>query len=409
MAVPWREPGFGRSVHRSAVTAVGVACTLALGYVSAASRSLPVHVTTLDTDFAGGYQVCVADVDGDGRPDVIGLGQTVAWLRNPTWEKLPITGDHTQRNIDLAPYDIDGDGKLDLVVVSDFSMQHTGTGGTLRWFRRPVDLKKPWLGTVIDSESSMHRLRWVDAEGTGRKILVGFPIMGPGTSAPAYDQAGARLCFYRIPANPLRDPWPKKLLDTTLPVVHGVQVLDWDGDGREEILTASRQGVHLFHFQGAGDHLTWTKTHLCAGNQESSPARGSSEVRVGHLKDGRRFIATVEPWHGNQVVVYHPAETAGALWKRAVIDDSMDQGHAVWTADVDGDGADEIIVGFRGARHGVIIYRAADTAGTRWERTVVDDGVACQGMFAAQLQTGGPHGIVAIGGTTHNVRLLTFP
>src|SRR5262249_45826775 len=159
---------------------------------------------------------------------------------------------------------------------------------------------------------------------------------------------------------------------TTLPVVHGVQVLDWDGDGREEILTASRQGVHLFHFQGSGDHLTWTKTQLCAGNQESSPARGSSEVRVGHLKGGHRFIATVEPWHGTQVVVYHPPNTAGVLWKRAVIDDSMDQGHAVWTADLDGDGADEIIVGFRGQRHGVIVYRAADAAGTRWERTVVD-------------------------------------
>ena len=92
------------------------------------------------------------------------------------------------------------------------------------------------------------------------------------------------------------------------------------------------------------------------------------------------------------------------------MDDSLDQGHAVWTADVDGDGAEEIIAGFRGPRHGGG-SRAVDTMGAHWERKVIDEGIACQGMFAANLQSGGGvpaervHGIVAIGGATHNVRL----
>lgn len=367
------------------------------------------RVTTLDADFPGGYQVCVGDVDGDGRPDVIGLGRTVAWLRDPIWEKRPITGDQTHGNIDLAPYDIDGDGKLDFAVASEFSMNNPGAGGTIQWFRRADDLTKPWIGTVIDHEPTSHRLRWIDADGTGRKVLIDAPIMGPGTKAPAYDQAGARLVMYRVPKDPLHDRWPKQVIDTSLPVIHGLQVIDWDGDGREELLTASRQGVHLFHFHGAGEHLTWTKTHLCEGDQASSPAKGSSEVRVGHFGGGRRFIATIEPWHGNEVVVYHPPATPGALWRRSVIDDSLDEGHALWTADLDGDGADEIVAGCRGRRHGVFVYRALDREGTRWERTVLDEGIACQGMFAIHLPKHDRPGLVAIGGSTHNIRLYTFP
>jgi hypothetical protein len=130
---------------------------------------------------------------------------------------------------------------------------------------------------------------------------------------------------------------------------------------------------------------------------------------VGHLNSGRRFIATIEPWHGTKVVVYHPPARPGALWQRSVIDDSLDEGHALWTMDVDGDGADEIVAGFRGHRHGVLLFRALDRDGTRWERSLLDDGIACQGMFALDAAKGGPHGIVAIGGATHNIRLLTFP
>jgi hypothetical protein len=393
------------------MSAVGgiIALLLAYGHLIASSKALPVRVTTLDAAFAGGYQVCAADVDGDGRTDVLGLGQTVAWLRNPTWEKLPITGDRTQRNIDLAPYDVDRDGKLDLVVASDFSMNHTGSGGTLSWFRRSDDLKKPWIGTVIDAEPTSHRVRWADVEGTGRKRLVDAPIMGPGTQAPEYDQSGARLVMYRVPTDPAADRWPKQVIDSSLPVIHALQVVDWDGHGREALLTASRQGVHLFQFRGAGDHLTWTKTRLCDGEQESSPAKGSSEVRVGHLKGGRRFIATIEPWHGNKVVVYHRPEASGALWERSVIDETLDEGHALWTADLDGDGAEEIVAGSRGKRHSVTLYRALDRHGTQWERSVLDEETACQGIFGIDLQNGGRAGILAIGGATHNVRLLTFP
>ena len=48
--------------------------------------------------------------------------------------------------------------------------------------------------------------------------------------------------------------WTAHLIDDSLTVVHGVHVIDWDDDGRDEILTASFEGVHLFD-AASGQHL----------------------------------------------------------------------------------------------------------------------------------------------------------
>ena len=39
----------------------------------------------------------------------------------------------------------------------------------------------------------------------------------------------------------------------------------------------------------------WTKTRLGAGNQGAQPSKGSSEVKLGRLRGGVPYIATIEP------------------------------------------------------------------------------------------------------------------
>ncbi len=100
-------------------------------------------------------------------------------------------------------------------------------------------------------------------------------------------------------------------------------------------------------------------------------SRGASEIKQGKLKNGRPFIATIEPWHGNKVVVYTPPADASGLWDRHVLDDKLKWGHAVWCADLDGDGGDELIIGVRdilsdksGENCGVRIYKAGRRDGS---------------------------------------------
>jgi len=139
---------------------------------------------------------------------------------------------------------------------------------------------------------------------------------------------------------------------------------------------------------------------------------------MGFLDHGKSpFIATIEPWHGNQVVVYTPPAHGEGLWKRHVIDEQLRWGHAVWCADLDGDGNDELIIGVRDdpnpragdkftPRRGVRIYKCTDGKGETWVRQIIDDGgVAVEDLTAADLNGDGRIDIIAVGRQTGNARI----
>jgi len=159
----------------------------------------------------------------------------------------------------------------------------------------------------------------------------------------------------------------------------------------------------------------WTTRLVGAGYQDDPKgSRGASEVKVGRLKNGKRFIATVEPFHGNFVVAYTEGQDPKGLWKRTVVDEQIKWGHAVWCADLDGDGSDEFVLGFRdplptSRGPGVNVYRASASAAgdaITWEKHVIDDkGVATEDMTCADLNDDGRIDIVAVGRATHNIRI----
>lgn len=368
----------------------------------------------IETGLKIGYAVLLVDLNGDGKKDVVVVDTTrVVWYENPTWKRRTIIEGQTKPdNVCIAAYDIDGDGQLDLALGADWKPFNTKEGGTLQWLKRGRTLDEPWTLHPIGSEPTVHRIRFADVDGSGKPRLVVAPLMGRNSSAKNnwMDGEPVHLLAYSIPKDPVRDRWMPEVIDQSLHVVHNFWPVPAASGRGMDILTASYEGVNRLSRNGG----KWNRQHVGEGNQANPKSnRGASEVKEGKLRNGRRYIAAIEPWHGNQVVVYTPAMRPDQLWDRHVVDEQLKWGHAVWCADVDGDGDDELIVGVRddlssrpGERCGVRIYKATDGKGEKWVRHIVEDGgVAVEDMAAADLNNDGRVDIVAVGRKTGNVRI----
>lgn len=350
----------------------------------------------------GVYQCAVADINGDGKPDILALSSgksEIAWYENPTWKKRLITT-ATHANIDLAACDLDGDGKLELAVASEFDLGNSLKGGRLQWFHQNADPDAEWTAHDIASLPTAHRIRWADWDGNGKKELVVVPILGIGATPPDY-KVPLSLVSYAFEN---RTAHPHEI-DRSLTVGHGLRILDFDGDGRDDLLVASYEGVTWFKPAGKGAMRTWTKTPLGAGEQAMSPKRGSSEVDRGRLAGKKPFLATIEPWHGNEVVVYTQPSDGKGLWTRYVIDTTLTDGHALACVDLDGDGRSEIIAGYRGGAHNLYGYRCLDASGQHWERFVIDaGGMAGSGMVVADINGDGRPDLVACSASDGSIK-----
>jgi hypothetical protein len=360
---------------------------------------------TIDT-YPAGYQVAVADVNGDGRPDVIALSTNanrVDWYENPTWKSHAIT--RTPANIDIAPRDIDGDRRPEIALACGFYFSESNRGGDILWLHQSTEPDALWTTHPIAVDPVTHRLRWGDLDGEGRPELIHASLFGRGSRGTA-DPKPAHLWAFRMPKDWRAGKWETWPIDETLTVLHGLYVGDLDGDGRDEILTASFEGIHRFDWEGKGDSARWQRIRIARGaeprDQKAGTARGSSEVAPGKLGSaGRAFLAAIEPWHGNQVVVYTPSGSSDNAWQRHVLDDSLIEGHALVVADLDGDGADEIIAGWRGGDGGLALYDPSDPSdplGAKWSCTQLDKGITVEGAVAADMNGDGKLDIVALAG-----------
>lgn len=319
---------------------------LLLACLAAAQEFKPHDIAT---GLRGGYQVVPYDMNNDGKPDLIALASgmpELVWYENPTWERHVIAGPFP-RMINLA---IDNPNQIALAYA--FENVAAKSIGNLAI----LNLKdSKWTATEIDKIPTSHRLRWADLFGTGNKVLINSVLTNAKAEPPDYK--GDTPLYYYDPRDWKRQSIPVQ----NQGVVHGIYITRWDNDKRDDVITASFSGIHV--------HM-WNKQW----KREEISNINTSDVAIGHIKKDR-FIAAIEPWHGNTVSVYEGKQ-------RTVIDSSLADGHTIVTADFDKDGVDEIIAGCRQGPKSVFLYKREKTG---WTKRTLDAEMPAAACVALDL------------------------
>lgn len=408
-------------------------CLVSLLLVGTVTRAqIPTfRVQEIDRGLKIGYAVIIEDLDGDKQPDIVVVDQhKIVWYQNPgdidsLWSKFLILDGQTRPdNVCITAINIVGDALPELVVGAGWKPFDTLNAGQLVWLERGADVTQPWVMHELPcDEPTVHRVRTIDIDDDGSPEIVHVPLMGRNASKEANWLDGRPLAVValKVPASQARQKssWQPTVISQQLHVAHNFLQGHAGGFARpgRAILTASYEGISMIYPEGPAQ--AWSTLLMHPANQANPQSnRGASEIK--QSQDDRGLIATIEPWHGNQVVVYSPGKPDPQKTfslKRQVIDEELRWGHAISFADLDGDKQDELVIGVRDdpkpdqgdafeQRRGIRIYKSTGGADMHWTRTIIEDGgVAVEDLATADLNADGRIDIVAVGRQTGNARI----
>lgn len=265
----------------------------------------------VDANNAGDCKA-IGDIDGDGRPDLVVGGATLAWYRNPDWQKFTIATASNEFTTDCQLKDINNNGRLDVVTGDGNGANNVvwfeNVGGGSSWVRHTIGTHGNWV----------HDAEVADFDGDGK-----LDVLTHGNGTHMWYQNGP-------------DAWVDRNMSSADKTREGVGLGDIDNDGRIDFV----QGGWWFKNPG-GRTNAWTPYQFAAGYDG-----GSYSAAVGDLNaDGRVDIALSEQHSPHELAWYTaPIDPRQGSWTKSVIAGDIGA-HKLNIADLNGDGRSDLVVG----------------------------------------------------------------
>ncbi len=291
----------------------------------------------------------VGDVDGDGHLDVVAvknLHGNLLWFRNRgtpgdgrLWQRLVITRAMPYAyDVDLA--DLDGDGDPDVAASAwkgshFFWFENRGWPGTGGWPRHSIEDD---LRARDNGPAQTLTLRAADFDGDGDQDLL------------ATVHEADLVVWYENQGIPGRGTvtWKRHAVDAATPYPTHGQPVDLDGDGDLDILMAL--GMHAepgdtrthqiawYENTGAPAAGVWPKHVLAHGFQDAF------EVVAGDLDGDGDPDAAATSWRSpGRVAWFENPGVRGRLWRTHVLKEDWPSANQVLLADLNGDGRLDIV------------------------------------------------------------------
>lgn len=269
----------------------------------------------------GANETCaIADVDGDGSPDIV---SGTHWYKSPNWKKyqmreIPFMNNYFDNFADYA-LDVNLDGRPDIISGCWFRKQ-------IAWYENPGVPGRLWEEHIIDIPGNVETILMVDLD------MDGIPDILPNVLGEA-----KKIAWYKTIPGP--NPEWQKIEIGEHGRGHGIGYGDVNGDGRIDIITPS--GWYEAPADPVKGEWLW---HPEFSLESTSVPIAAYDVNGDGLADliwgaGHRYGLYWEEQKLNA--------DGSRSWIRHEIDSSWSQSHTLTLADLDGDGVMELITGKR--------------------------------------------------------------